>query len=90
MPGEVAGRMPALGLAIAPLALLILVLAQIGGRPRRDRIDALEPAPEIDVRDPRRTGEFMISLATASAVSGPSITRQGIMIFWSLDADHSK
>jgi len=31
----------------------------------------------------------MISLATASAVSGPSITA-GIMIFWSLEAAHSK
>src|SRR5713226_2238552 len=47
-------------------------------------------APEIEVREPRRTGVFMISLATASADSGPSITRQGMMIFWSLDADHSK
>jgi hypothetical protein len=47
-------------------------------------------APEIDVREPRRTGVFMISLATASADSGPSIIRQGMMIFWSLDADHSK
>ena len=47
-------------------------------------------APEIEVREPRRTGVFMISLATASAVSGPSITRQGMMIFWSLEADHSK
>jgi len=28
--------------------------------------------------------------ATASADSGPSITRQGMIIFWSLDADHSK
>ena len=47
-------------------------------------------APEIEVRDARRIGVFMISLATASAVSGPSITRQGMMIFWSLDAAHSK
>jgi len=47
-------------------------------------------APEIEVREPRRTGVFMISAAMASAVSGPSITRQGMMIFWSLDADHSK
>src|SRR5438034_2584800 len=47
-------------------------------------------APEIEVREPRRTGVFMISLATASADSGPSITRQGTMIFWSLDADHSR
>ena len=47
-------------------------------------------APEIEVREPRRTGVFMISLATASAVSGPSITRQGMIIFWSVEADHSK
>jgi len=46
-------------------------------------------APDIEVRDARRIGVFMISLATASAVSGPSITRQGMMIFWSLDAAHS-
>ena len=45
---------------------------------------------EIDVREPRRTGAFMISAATASADSGPSITRQGMMIFWSPVADHSK
>jgi hypothetical protein len=32
----------------------------------------------------------MISAATASADSGPSMTRQGMMIFWSLDADRSK
>src|SRR5205823_13844077 len=36
-------------------------------------------APEIEVRDARRIGVFMISLATASAVSGPSIKRQGII-----------
>src|SRR3954470_4840435 len=47
-------------------------------------------APEIEVRDARRMGVFMISLATASAVSGPSINRQGMIIFWSLDAAHSK
>src|SRR5438309_4970711 len=47
-------------------------------------------APEMEVRDALRIGVFMISLATASAVSGPSITRQGMMIFWSLDAAHSK
>ena len=47
-------------------------------------------APEIEVRDARRVGVFMISLATASAVSGPSITRQGMMIFWSPEAAHSK
>src|SRR3982074_2089191 len=47
-------------------------------------------APEIEVRDARRIGVFMISLANASAVSGPSITRHGIMIFWSFDAAHSK
>src|ERR1700716_3702865 len=43
-------------------------------------------APEIEVRDALRIGVFMISLATASAVSGPSITRQGLMIFLSLEA----
>src|SRR6202011_2871229 len=47
-------------------------------------------APEIEVREARRIGVFMISEATASAVSGPSITRQGMMIFWSVDAAHSK
>ena len=47
-------------------------------------------APEIEVRDARRIGVLTISLATASAVSGPSITRQGMMIFWSVDAAHSK
>ena len=47
-------------------------------------------APEIEVRDARRIGVFMISLATASAVSGPSISRHGMMIFWSLEAAHSK
>ena len=47
-------------------------------------------APEIEVRDARRIGVFMISLATASADSGPSITRHGMMIFWSVEAAHSK
>jgi hypothetical protein len=47
-------------------------------------------APEIEVREARRIGVFMISAATASAVSGPSTSRQGMMIFWSLDAAHSK
>src|ERR1700712_354263 len=47
-------------------------------------------APEIEVREARRIGGFIISLATASAVSGPSITRQGMMIFWALEAAHSK
>ena len=47
-------------------------------------------APEIEVRDARRIGALMISLATASAVSGPSMTRQGMMIFWSVEAAHSK
>src|SRR6266403_5511761 len=47
-------------------------------------------APEIEVRDARRIGVFMISLATASAVAGPAVTRQGMGIFWSLDAAQSK
>src|SRR6516162_8167417 len=47
-------------------------------------------APEIEVRDPLRIGVLMISLATESAVSGPSISRHGMTIFWSLAADHSK
>ena len=33
---------------------------------------------------------FMISAATASADSGPSMTRQGITSFWSFAAAHSK
>src|SRR6266700_8090338 len=47
-------------------------------------------APEIEVREARRIGVLMISLATASADSGPSITRHGMMIFWSVEAAHSK
>jgi hypothetical protein len=47
-------------------------------------------APEIEVLVPFRAGVFMISRATAPAVSGPSITRQGMIIFWSFDADQSK
>ena len=65
-------------------------LHEVAVLPRAGLVEAELIAPEIEVRDPRRTGVFMISLATASADSGPSITRQGIMIFWSLDADHSK
>ena len=47
-------------------------------------------APEIEVREARRSGAFMISAATASALSGPSTIRQGMMIFWSCAAAHSK
>jgi hypothetical protein len=40
------------------------------------------------MRDPRRIGVFMISAATESAVSGPSMIRHGIMVFWSVADDH--
>ena len=43
-----------------------------------------------DVRDARRYGAEAISLATASADSGPSISRHGITIFWSNWPAHSK
>ena len=47
-------------------------------------------ALEIEVREPRRIGAWMISVATASAASGRSICRQGTTIFWSFVDDHSK
>src|SRR5919206_532164 len=37
-------------------------------------------APEIEVREARRIGVFMISAATASAVSGPSTSRQPLRL----------
>ena len=46
--------------------------------------------PVAGVREARRIGVFRISAATASAVSGPSTSRQGMMIFWSVEAAHSK
>ena len=39
---------------------------------------------------PLMLGARAISLATPSAVSGPSMSRQGTMIFWSLGPAHSK
>jgi hypothetical protein len=47
-------------------------------------------APEMDVREARRYGARLISAATASADSGPSIRRQGMMTFWSNCPAHSK
>jgi len=37
-------------------------------------------APEIEVRDARRTGIFRISSDTAAAEAGPSINRHGTAI----------
>ena len=51
---------------------------------------APEDASAAEVREARRIGVRMISAATASADSGPSISRQGIISFWSLAAAHSK
>src|SRR5438094_9167880 len=45
-------------------------------------------APEIEVRGARRIGVVMISLATAWAVWGASVKRQGLMVIWSGGGDH--